>query len=80
MLIVSRKWPLKPAVIEKRLGRKLDTMTVDDISEYIGIHNSLNYGNSTVSDWFDVKLNSDRANKLTDELLTETTGETENVQ
>lgn len=80
MAVAFEKFGIKPAVIEKRLGRKLDTMTADDISEYIGIYNSLKDGNTTVSDWFDVKLNSDRAKKLTDELLTETTGETENVQ
>ena len=80
MAVAFEKFGIKPAVIEKRLGRKLDTMTADDISEYIGIYNSLKDGNTTVSDWFDVKLNSDRAKKLTDELLTETTGETGNVQ
>ena len=80
MAVAFEKFGIKPAVIEKRLGRKLDTMTADDISEYIGIYNSLKDGNTTVSDWFDVKLNSDRAKKLTDELLTETTGDTENVQ
>ena len=80
MAVAFEKFGIKPAVIEKRLGRKLDTMTADDISEYIGIYNSLKEGNTTVSDWFDVKLNSDRAKKLTDELLTETTGDTENVQ
>lgn len=66
--------------IEKRLGRKLDTMTAEDISEYIGIFNSLKDGNSVVSDWFDIKVNSDRAKKLTDELLTEEIGENNNVQ
>lgn len=80
MAVAFEKFGIKPAVIEKRLGRKLDTMTAEDISEYIGIYNSLKDGNTTVSDWFDVKLNSDRAKKLTDELLAETTGETGNVQ
>lgn len=80
MAVAFEKFGIKTAVIEKRLGRKLDTMTAEDISEYIGIYNSLKDGNTTVSDWFDVKLNSDRAKKLTDELLTETTGDTENVQ
>ncbi len=40
-------------------------MTVDDISEYIGIYNSLKDGNSSVSDWFDLKLNYDRSKELT---------------
>ncbi|MGN0613724.1 MAG: hypothetical protein ACI4JB_07455 [Porcipelethomonas sp.] len=80
MAVAFEKFGIKPAVIEKRLGRNLDTMTAEDISEYIGIYNSLKDGNTAVSDWFDVKLNSDRAKKLTDELLAKDTGETENVQ
>ncbi|MGN0622154.1 MAG: hypothetical protein ACI4I9_09835 [Porcipelethomonas sp.] len=80
MAVAFEKFGIKPAAIEKRLGKKLDAMTAEDISEYIGIYNSLKDGNTVVSDWFDVKLNSDRAKKLTDELLSEKTGETENVQ
>lgn len=80
MAVAFEKFGIKPAVIEKRLGRELDTMTVEEISEYVGIYNSLRDGNTAVSDWFDVKLNSDRAQKLTDELLAdEKTGE-QNVQ
>lgn len=80
MAVAFEKFGIKPDTIEKRLGRKLDTITAEDISEYIGIYNSLKDGNTVVSDWFDAKLNSDRAKKLTDELLTETTGEAKNVQ
>lgn len=69
MVATFEKFGVKTAAIEKRLGRKLETMTADDICEYIGIYNSLNDGNSAVSDWFDIKLNSDRAKKLTAELL-----------
>lgn len=77
MAVAFEKFGIKTSVIEKRLGRKMDTMTVDDISEYIGIYNSLKDGNTSVSDWFDVKLNSDRAEKLTEELLG---GDKEDVQ
>ena len=69
MAVAFEKFGIKPETIEKRLGRKLDTMTTEDLSEYIGIYNSLKDNISSVSDWFDVKLNSDRAKKLTDELL-----------
>lgn len=76
MAVAFEKFGVKTDVIEKRLDRKLETMTADDLSEYIGIYNSLKDGNSSVSDWFDVKLNSDRAKKLTDDIL----GGKENVQ
>lgn len=69
MAVAFERFGVKANVIEKRLGRKIDTMTADDISEYIGIYNSLKDGNSSVSDWFDVKVGSDRAEKLTAEIL-----------
>lgn len=80
MAVAFEKFGVKPATIEKRLGRKLDTMTTEDLSEYIGIYNSLKDGNSVVSDWFDVKLNSNRAKDLTEKLLTEETGENKNAE
>ena len=69
MAVAFEKFGVKPDVIEKRLNRKLETMTAEDLAEYTGIYNSLKDGNSSVSDWFDVKLNSDRAKKLTDDIL-----------
>lgn len=80
MAVAFEKFGIKPATIEKRLERKLDTMTAEDLSEYIGIYNSLKDGNSVVSDWFDVRLNSDRAKDLTEKLLTEETGEPKNAE
>lgn len=69
MAVAFEKFGVKPDVIEKRLNRKLETMTAEDLAEYTGIYNSLKDGNSSVSDWFDVKLNSDRAKKLTNDIL-----------
>lgn len=69
MAAAFEKFGVKTNVIEKRLGRKLETMTTEDLSEYIGIYNSMKDGNSSVSDWFDVKLNSDRAKQLTEDIL-----------
>lgn len=71
MVVAFEKFGIKVETIEKRLDRKIDTMTADDISEYIGIYNSLKDGSSSVSDWFDVKLNSDRAKELTAAILGE---------
>lgn len=66
MVAAFAKFGVKIEVIEKRLGRKIDTMTTEDISEYIGIYNSLKDGNSSISDWFDVKLNADKSKELTE--------------
>lgn len=64
MVAAFAKFGVKIETIEKRLDRKIDTMTVEDISEYIGIYNSLKDGNSSISDWFDVKLNADKSKEL----------------
>lgn len=66
MVAAFAKFGVKIETIEKRLDRKIDTMTVEDISEYIGIYNSLKDGNSSISDWFDVKLNADKSKELTE--------------
>lgn len=65
MVVAFGKFGVKIETIEKRLERKIDTMTADDISEYIGIYNSLKDGNSSVSDWFDIKLNADKSDEVT---------------
>lgn len=69
MVVAFEKFGIKVETIEKRLDRKIDTMTAEDISDYIGIYNSLKDGNSSVSDWFDIKLNSDKTKKLIDDIL-----------
>lgn len=69
MVVAFEKYGIKVETIEKRLDRKIDTMTAEDISEYIGIYNSLKDGNSSVSDWFDIKLNADKSKELTATIL-----------
>lgn len=69
MVVAFGKFGIKIEAIEKRLDRKIDTMTNEDISEYIGIYNSLKDGNSSVSDWFDIKLNADNSDKITEMIM-----------
>lgn len=69
MVMAFQKFGVKPETIEKRLGRSIDTMTAEDVSEFVGIFNSLKDGNSSIQDWFDVKSNSDRAKALTEEIM-----------
>ena len=40
-------------MIEGRLKRKIETMTSEDFTDYIGIYNSLKENNSKISDWFE---------------------------
>lgn len=72
MVVAFEKFGVKVDTIEKRLDRKIDTMTAKDISEYIGIYNSLKDGNSSISDWFDIRLDSDKVKKLTEDILSST--------
>lgn len=72
MVVAFEKFGVRVETIEKRLDRKIDTMTVEDISEYIGIYNSLKDGSSSVSDWFDIKLNADKSAELTNLIMTDT--------
>lgn len=74
MVVAFEKYGIKVETIEKRLDRKIDTMTAEDISEYIGIYNSLKDGNSSVSDWFDIKLNADKSKELTSVVMGENSG------
>lgn len=69
LVMTFQKFGVKPETIEKRLGRSLDTMTVNDLTEYIGIYNSLKDGNSGIGDWFDIGVNSDRSKALTAEIM-----------
>lgn len=73
MVMAFQKFGVKPETIEKRLGRPINTMTAEDLSEFIGIFNSLKDGNSGIQDWFDMKTNADRAKALTDEIMGGTT-------
>jgi hypothetical protein len=69
MVASFAKFGVKIDTLEKRLGRKIDTMTTEDICEYAGIYNSLKDGNSSISDWFDVKLNADKSKELTELIM-----------
>lgn len=66
MVLAFEKFGIKAETLEKRLDRKLDTMTAEDLADFRGIYNSLKDGNSSASDWFDLKLNADKSQELTE--------------
>ena len=53
MVLQFAKFGVTTDMIERRLKRKVETMTAEDFVEYIAIFNALRGGESKVSEWFD---------------------------
>lgn len=53
MLVQFAKLGVSQDMIEMRLGRKVDTMSPEDLAEYVGIFNSLKQGETRPFDWFE---------------------------
>ena len=65
MIVAFGKIGVTQEQIEKRLGRKVDTMTIDDFTDYIGIYNAIKQGESKIAEWFEAE---EVASDLTDAL------------
>lgn len=55
MIVQFAKIGVTQEQIERRLRRKVDTMTAEDFVEYVGIFNALKNGESKVADWFEAE-------------------------
>ena len=65
MIVAFSKIGVTQEQIEKRLGRKVDTMTIDDFTDYIGIYNAIKQGESKIAEWFEAeKVASDLTDAL----------------
>ena len=65
MVVAFGKLGVTQEQVEKRLGRKVDTMTVDDFTDYIGIYNAIKQGESKIAEWFEAeKVASDLTDAL----------------
>ena len=65
MIVAFGKIGVTQEQIETRLKRKVDTMTVDDFTDYIGIYNAIKQGDSKIADWFEAeKVASDLTDAL----------------
>ena len=65
MVVAFSKLGVTQEQIEKRLGRKVDTMTIDDFTDYIGIYNAIKQGESKIAEWFEAeKVASDLTDAL----------------
>lgn len=52
MVVQFAKLGVTQEQIERRLKRKIDTMTADDFTEYVGIYNAIKGGESKIAEWF----------------------------
>ena len=65
MVVAFGKIGVTQEQIETRLKRKVDTMTVDDFTDYIGIYNAIKQGESKIAEWFESeKVASDLTDAL----------------
>lgn len=55
MVVQFSKYGVTQEMVERRLKRKIDTMTADDFVEYTGIFNAIKNGESRTSEWFDAQ-------------------------
>ena len=55
MVVQFAKLGVSQEQIERRLKRKVDTMTADDFTEYLGIYNAIKGGESKIAEWFAVE-------------------------
>lgn len=62
MVVQFGKLGVSQEQIEQRLKRKIDTMTADDLVDYIGIYNAIKQGESKATEWFG---GQQEANELT---------------
>lgn len=53
MVVQFAKYGVSQEMIELRLKRKVESMTADDFTEYIGIFNAIKGGESKVAEWFE---------------------------
>ena len=65
MVVAFDKIGVTQQQIEKRLGHKVDRMTIDDFTDYIGIYNAIKQGESKIAEWFEAeKVASDLTDAL----------------
>lgn len=55
MVVQFSKFGVTQEMIERRLKRKIDTMTADDFVEYTGIFNAIKNGESKIGEWFEAE-------------------------
>lgn len=72
MIVAFSKFGVTEAMIEKRLKHKLDAMSPEELTDYIGIFNSMREKQTTVSDWFEYEEKSDIAAAIDSNAIAQT--------
>ncbi len=55
MVVAFSKLGVTQEQLETRLKRKIDTMTIDDFTDYVGIYNAIKHGESKAAEWFEAE-------------------------
>ncbi len=55
MVVAFSKFGVTQEQLETRLKRKIDTMTIDDFTDYVGIYNAIKHGESKAAEWFEAE-------------------------
>lgn len=61
MVVAFSKFGITEPMLEKRLKHKLESVSPDELTEFIGMYNSLKEKQTKVSDWFEYEEKSDLA-------------------
>lgn len=71
LVVAFGKFGIKKDLLDKRLGKSMDTMTFEEYSEYVRIHNSIWNRSTQISDWFDIKVSDDKTISINKKLMSE---------
>lgn len=64
MVVAFGKIGVTQEQIEKRLKRKIDTMTADDFVDYTGIYNAIKNGESKIAEWFEAEKEASELSEI----------------
>ena len=64
MVVAFAKYGVTKEMLEKRLDHTVESISEDELTEYIGIFNGLAQKETTVSDWFEQPKNASQMTEL----------------
>lgn len=64
LVVYFQKKGVTQEMIEKRLNHKVEAMSPEEVSDYIGIYNGINQKETTVSDWFEQPKTASQISEL----------------
>lgn len=64
LVVYFQKKGVTQEMLEKRLNHKVEAMSPEEVSDYIGIYNGINQKETTVSDWFEQPKTASQISEL----------------